>query len=65
MTGFRFGATKVWECAHCGQRNVTTETDTFSDQCRNCTIYNPVDWSERANLSFEEARAGAAGVDGD
>lgn len=53
------GATKVWHCEECGARNVTRKRDVFSNQCRNCTCYNAVDWSDLANLSLSEATAAA------
>lgn len=56
-SGFAWGATKVWRCSVCDARNVTAEGDTFSDQCRNCTEYNRLDWSERGDVSLREARA--------
>lgn len=56
-SGSGSGVTKVWHCEHCGGRNVTTETDLFSDQCRNCTIYNTVDWSDVEGVSVQEASA--------
>jgi hypothetical protein len=54
--------TKVWYCEHCDSRNVTDETDLFSDQCRNCTIYNTVDWEDVGDVSLGEARAIAESV---
>ncbi|WP_336002790.1 hypothetical protein [Halorientalis halophila] len=54
---FVWGATKVWHCQICESRNVTTETDVFSDQCRNCTVYNELDWTEDGEVSVVEARA--------
>jgi hypothetical protein len=64
MTGSFFqDHTLTWHCDHCDARNVTTERDTFSDQCRNCTLYNEVDWSDRDPISVSEARAAAATAD--
>lgn len=54
--GFDMAVTKVWYCTQCGSRNVTAASDVFSDQCRNCTEYNEIDWSETADLSLSEAR---------
>ncbi|MFB6165554.1 MAG: hypothetical protein ABEJ31_10385 [Haloarculaceae archaeon] len=62
-TGFTWGTTKVWECAECGARNVTTERDVFSDQCRTCTMYNEVDWTAETGTSLREARAALDGRD--
>lgn len=59
VPGFDMAATKVWRCSQCGSRNVTAASDTFSDQCRYCTEYNEVDWSETADLSLSEARRAA------
>lgn len=52
-------ATKVWECDHCGTSNVTSERDLFSDQCRDCTEYNDVDWTEQSELTVSQASAAA------
>jgi hypothetical protein len=49
--------TKVWHCRQCGTRNVTRERDLFSDQCRYCTTYNDLDWSEGGEVSISEAAA--------
>ena len=57
--GFDMAATKVWHCVQCGSRNVTAVSDVFSDQCRNCTEYNEIDWSDTADLRLSEARAAA------
>lgn len=59
VPGFDMAATKVWFCDQCGSRNVTAASDVFSDQCRHCTEYNQVDWSETADLTLSEARAAA------
>lgn len=55
-TDFIWGPTKVWHCAICDSRNVTTETDVFSDQCRECTVYNELDWSDTGDVSVAEVR---------
>jgi hypothetical protein len=49
----------------CESRNVTTETDVFSDQCRNCTIYNELDWTESGEVSLVEAKRIAEGMEAD
>ena len=56
---FVWDATKVWHCAYCEARNVTIETDVFSDQCENCTCYNEIDWDETGDLSLTEAQTAA------
>jgi len=40
------GDTKVWYCSACESRNVTNAGDVFSNQCRACTEYNDLDWSD-------------------
>jgi hypothetical protein len=62
---FIWGATKVWHCQVCESRNVTTETDVFSDQCRNCTVYNELDWTENGEVSVVEATRIADGLEAD
>lgn len=57
--GVESGPTKVWDCEACGARNVTRERDVFSDQCRRCTCYNQVDWTEIADVSLSEAATAA------
>ena len=60
---FVWGVTKVWYCAYCDARNVTTERDVFSDQCSNCTLYNELNWDETSDVSLSEARAAVGGVE--
>jgi len=63
VPGFDMAATKAWHCSQCGARNVTAASDVFSDQCRHCTEYNKLDWSDTADLSLSEAKAAADRVE--